>query len=334
MKPGEALRSSNRRFYAVMQFDGNFVVYDTIDGIETPIFATQTTGICAGYGAVMIPDGNLVVGALGDPCLGATYPPPGGSVYRLHRGADGRALFTLYNRTGAILWQVPTPPPYARCTDLPAGSPDGLYVVADAYGTRRTVYCDNEGGGWMLVGKVFRSHGGTTSIDEPDAWWSHGTNPIFGLRPGPVDWTSGLGVASYGAAWMTELAPTIARFDVMAELAVPFDDLDDALPGETASWYKDASTIGAWFSASDLTPTAVCSTEALDCGITGRILRAHGVTWLEGMVLPTAGGPLHLRTNGDVWPAFDGVCSYTFGSAAWADVAGDHWGNGLDIWVR
>ncbi|MCG8458986.1 MAG: hypothetical protein MI919_22140 [Holophagales bacterium] len=78
----------------------------------------------------------------------------------------------------------------------------------------------------------------------------------------------------------------------------------------------------------------MCETEDLSCTIAGRIHRTGDGTWLEGMKLPVGGGWIHMRTDGDVWADFDGVCSYTAASDLWADDAVGHWGNGLDIWVR
>ena len=133
---------------------------------------------------------------------------------------------------------------------------------------------------------------------------------------------------------MADLDLGLARFDLIAEHADPFARIADATPGQTGTWYKDASSLATWFTPSDSAPTTVCSEPDLSCGQTGRILRTDDGTWLEGMVLPVGSGPIHLRPDGDRLPAFDGVCSYTFNRPEWLDSAAEHWGNGLDIWVR
>jgi hypothetical protein len=223
--------------------------------------------------------------------------------------------------------------PRSRCADFPAGSPDGIYRVSDSTGVERQVYCDMDGGGWMLVGKVLRSHDGYSSLPEPDDWWTNGTGQTGAFAPGVVDWTSGLGVAAYGSSWLADLGLSVARFDLIAEDADFFTFLADATPGQTATWFKEASTLTTWFTDTD-TASAVCSDEALTCSTTGRIIRTSAGTWFEGMQLSGAGGPIHTRPDGDDWSAFDGVCSYTSSSPNWLDDAADHWGNALDIWVK
>lgn len=319
---------------AVMQGDGDFVLYDTLGGIPTPLWSTATAGACAGEDAVFRLDGNLVIGEPGSSCFAAVEPPAGGTVLRLHRSPLGPARLSILNGQGEVLWQVPEPPVgIEHCGDLPVDAPDGAYTVIDSTGVEREVFCDMTGGGWMLVGKVFRSHQGADSLDEPDDWWTAGTGPTEALTPGVVDWVDGFGLAAYGAAWLADLELDVARFDLIAEDALFFEDIDDAVPGETASWYKGASTIATWFTAGD-TPSAVCDDAALSCPETGRIHHTGDGTWLEGMQLTQGGGPIHLRTNGDSRAHYDGTCSYTFNDPTWLDDAAEHWGNGLDVWVK
>jgi hypothetical protein len=333
-RPGDSLSIPGAR--AVMQEDGRFVLYDTVDGVETALWQIGTAGVCAGRDAVFQGDGNLVVGAPGTACLGALGPPAaGGTVLRLHRSAIGVATLTLYDAEGEVLWQAPEPPALGtRCTDFPAGSPDGVYTVYDRAGVGREVYCDMTGGGWMLVGKVYLSHHGAASLSEPTDWWTEGTGQAGALLPGTLDRTEGSDYASYGAAWLADLDLTVARFDLIAEDAAFFERLEEAVPGETATWYKDPSTLATWFSAADTVPTAVCETEDLSCGVVGRIRTTSDKTLLEGMRLPLGHGWLHTRPDVDGRPEFDGVCSYTYNDPGWRDDAAEHWGNGLDIWVK
>ncbi len=318
---------------AEMQGDGNFVLYDTVDGVTTPTWATGTYGVCAGQEAIFGLDGRLVIGAPGTECYSATNPPAGGTVLHLHRSSLGMAKLSLYDSQGEVLWQAPPAPNIEQCSDLPIDAPDGVYTVTDSTGVERQVYCDISGGGWMLVGKVFRSHAGASSLGEPDSWWTDGTGQGEALTPGVVDWVDGLGLASYGAAWLADLELGVARFDLIAEDAVFFENIADAVPGETASWFKDTATIATWFTAGD-SPSTVCDDETLLCSTTGRLHRTGDGTWFEGMRLPQGLGDVHMRTNGDERAFFDGVCSYTFNDPTWLDDAAEHWGNGLDIWVK
>jgi hypothetical protein len=232
-------------------------------------------------------------------------------------------------------WRMPEPLGLpGRCSDFPAGSSDGVYTVFDHDGVGREVYCDMSGGGWMLVGKIYRSHAGASGIWEPSDWWTAGTGQSQALVPGTVDFTTGTDYASYGSAWLADLELSVARFDLIAEDATAFERIEDAVAGETATWYKDPSTIATWFSTSDFVASTVCETEALDCGVTGRILLTNDATRLEGMILPMGSGTVHIRPDVDKRPEFDGVCSYTYNDSGWADDAAEHWGNGLDIWVK
>lgn len=221
-----------------------------------------------------------------------------------------------------------------RCADFPAGSTDGVYTVVDRDGEPHQVWCDMQNGGWMLVGKVYRSHIGNLGISEPDAWWRLGTDPTGPIPAGTVDYDfSGSDLAAYGVGFLRGFDFSIARFDAIAELAASFVNIDDAIPGQAQSFYKDASTFGTWFSEID-TPTLVCPSASLDCLTKGAILKVpdHG-TYLEGMVITHGHGPIHLRTNGDSSPDFDGLCSWV-DDAAWPNDAAGWWGNGLDIWVK
>lgn len=55
MYQGQQLISRNQRFRAVMQYDGNFVLY----GAEMPLWASGTVG--RGFRVIMQRDGNLVL---------------------------------------------------------------------------------------------------------------------------------------------------------------------------------------------------------------------------------------------------------------------------------
>ena len=228
----------------------------------------------------------------------------------------------------------------ASCAEIRArcpGTPSEARWIAPAGVAPFLAYCDNDrdGGGWTLVAKIHRFHGGP-ALDEPPDWFSE-------LRDEPslVDSVSYAdrvpGQASHGGSRIAALAAAsaLARFTVIAE--------DDT--SQTATWFK---AIGAqtpdWFSDRDHPATTVCTDLALteNCS-NGRVGgAAGGVTTLEGMNLGHFGysagcGDLHMRQNTDDAPGFSAVCSCT-GNAdgnAWRDDAIDgHWGNGLEIWMR
>ncbi|MEM7351870.1 MAG: hypothetical protein AAF657_13815 [Acidobacteriota bacterium] len=94
---------------AIQQADGNFVLYDTLDGLLTPLWATGTWDpSCHGNAIRFQADGNLVIGSPAEPtCFAAANPGYAGTVLRLHRPDGGLAKLSIYNAEGEILWQVP-----------------------------------------------------------------------------------------------------------------------------------------------------------------------------------------------------------------------------------
>ncbi len=102
---GDGLRIPDAQ--AVLHSDGNFVLYETVNGLWQPTWSTDTWTTCTGYLASFQADGNLVVGQPGTPCLWAAGPGPNATVLRLHRDATGAAKLSIYNAEGQVLWQVP-----------------------------------------------------------------------------------------------------------------------------------------------------------------------------------------------------------------------------------
>lgn len=114
----QMLVSNNRKYNAVMQADGNFVIYAQ----GTPIWATQTNGRgIPPYRLAMQPDGNLVlygsskedvnipgfgVCKRGNPCISIWAKPQGGGTanapYSLEMQDDGNLV--IYDRTHRPVW--------------------------------------------------------------------------------------------------------------------------------------------------------------------------------------------------------------------------------------
>ena len=221
-----------------------------------------------------------------------------------------------------------------------AKATDGVYVIdpdGDGDGSPFAAYCDmtEDGGGWTLVAKVHRWHGGD-SFDEPLGWFATERDVVtltnttsYEDRPEAL--------ASHGQARLAPIMSEVtqARFTIVAE-----DDI-----GQAATWFKAVDAgVWSWFTAVDHPATQVCTDVemTMDCSL-GKI-RSTGTTFLEGMLLNhhgyqtiNNGCPIHMRHNEDQGASFTAVCSCTldYNNNAWHDDAPDgHWGNGLEIWFR
>ena len=102
----QQLVSSNGQYRAVMQGDGNFVIYD---GSNRPIWASNTNGKQPGpYVLKMQGDGNVVLGANCNavPNCAATWASNsnrrGSGPYYLIMQNDGNLV--AYDSTGAAIW--------------------------------------------------------------------------------------------------------------------------------------------------------------------------------------------------------------------------------------
>jgi uncharacterized protein YkwD len=136
---GQSLYSPSYTYQAIMQHDGNFVVYRTSD--FTPVWSTNTVGSSANVVNYQT-DGNLVVRPGGGPAAWAagtnTY---GGTSLRMQD--DGNLV--LYNSAGHPVWSwetgkikpPPTPPP-APTVALSALIPT-TGVASDVYLTGSTI---------------------------------------------------------------------------------------------------------------------------------------------------------------------------------------------------
>jgi hypothetical protein len=84
----------------VMQYDGNFVLYDTS---WNPMWASNTYGLDGAF-AVFQEDGNLVVYWNGWPAWHShTWGNPGSRL--ILRGGDGHLL--IRDAAGDVIWEVP-----------------------------------------------------------------------------------------------------------------------------------------------------------------------------------------------------------------------------------
>jgi hypothetical protein len=100
LRAGEYIKSENGMFTAIMQNDGNFVIYQ--DGYSKALWYTKTTGIYGGYFAFQT-DGNLVVY---DSSSRARWHSntSGKGATRLLMQNDG--YLAAYNLDNKIVWYV------------------------------------------------------------------------------------------------------------------------------------------------------------------------------------------------------------------------------------
>lgn len=221
------------------------------------------------------------------------------------------------------------------------GVDDGVYLLdPDASGPNPafTAYCDmtTDGGGWTLLAKVHRWHGGTP-YPEPLGWFAS-ERDTAALQDANSYEDRLPGSASHGASRIDPMIPTVdlARFTIIAE--------DDRL--QRATWYKAVDEgIWTWFSADEHASTLVCTDLGMSQNCWSGKIRSDGeMTMLEGMLLLHHGYQIDLlgcaiimRLDQDLSAEHSGVCSCTlnFDDNAWHDDAfSEHWGNGLEIWLR
>jgi hypothetical protein len=114
------LTSPNGLFCAVMQGDGNFVVYSGSKPFTSgsfPVWATNTTQLVPGnFFCIMQDDGNFViypgkgVNDQGTPAVWSwTFTPPGKGQYFLTLGDEGQLSVTsgTPSKPGTVLWSTP-----------------------------------------------------------------------------------------------------------------------------------------------------------------------------------------------------------------------------------
>ena len=109
---GERLNSSQNKFYAVMQDDGNFVVYSSASingkGKDNPTWASNTNGQGqAPYRVIMQNDGNLVLYDKSNASLWASGSNGKGTgPYKLVMQDDGNLV--VYDSKNQPIWATMT----------------------------------------------------------------------------------------------------------------------------------------------------------------------------------------------------------------------------------
>lgn len=103
LNTSQCLSSKNRLFRAVMQSDGNFVVYDKRSGSDKAIFNTRTQGNSGAFFALQ-QDGNLVVySSARKPLYSTGTCSSPYADYKLSLGDDGVLTLTRKN-TQTVIW--------------------------------------------------------------------------------------------------------------------------------------------------------------------------------------------------------------------------------------
>jgi hypothetical protein len=107
LNQGQRLDSTNKKYFATMQTDGNFVLYSAGSfngkGKDNPIWATNTMGKgTAPYKVWMQDDGNLVLYDSKSPIWASNTGGKGKGPYKLLLQDDGN--FVLYDSTNAPIW--------------------------------------------------------------------------------------------------------------------------------------------------------------------------------------------------------------------------------------
>ena len=104
MNSGNYLKSSNGNYTAVMQGDGNFVIYNPSGAAVWALQTVKVNNYIAGSSAVMQNDGNFVIYSPSGNALWATGTMIPGSIAVMQN--DGN--FVIYSPSGLSLWSTQT----------------------------------------------------------------------------------------------------------------------------------------------------------------------------------------------------------------------------------
>jgi hypothetical protein len=136
LNAGEFLVSANRRYFAVLQTDGNFCVYRGSGPADNrgPLWCSMKTAAGGKFRAVMQSDGNFVVYPEGSSsALWATMSGAGGGQFVAIMQDDGN--FVIYPGTSPseatavrALWNSGTAQPPRHPFDIPFPSPQAPYT--------------------------------------------------------------------------------------------------------------------------------------------------------------------------------------------------------------
>jgi hypothetical protein len=197
LSAGQALTASNGRFRAVMQSDGNFVVYEG----SRATWSTQTAGR-TGARAAMQSDGNFVL-SVGTSAIWSTQTNGrAGAVLTLK---DDGALVVLQG--GATVWSSPSGSAPAPTTPTPTPSPSptptpttGVTQVKGGTTLSANTTVASKNGRHRLV---MQADGNLVLYRDGAAAWATGTNGRSGVKA--VMQTDGNFVAYQGttALWAT-----------------------------------------------------------------------------------------------------------------------------------
>mmetsp|Transcript_13856 Transcript_13856/g.12562 ORF Transcript_13856/g.12562 Transcript_13856/m.12562 type:complete len:120 (-) Transcript_13856:128-487(-) len=104
LEQGSFLRSSNGKYYAVIQSDGNFVLYTSKDFVPSnAAWSTKTNGKGTGpYKITVQDDGNLVIYDVNSPIWASDTYHKGTSPYRLIIQNDRNLV--LYDSGNTATW--------------------------------------------------------------------------------------------------------------------------------------------------------------------------------------------------------------------------------------
>gem|GEM_PF-4315226 len=202
MEKGQCLLSDNRKFKAVMQYDGNFVVYNTL-GVS--LFGTGKEN--RGNYFILQNDGNLVVYGSG----GNVEWSPNKTASRLKMQDDGNLVAT--NASGQVVWASDT---VSRGTgvfntiNVPTAPQNFTVTAGNAVSTLSWSAPASNGGGAITRYEV-SSNGGTSwvtassNISHTFTGLINGTTYAFGVRA--VNSAGGGAVASRSATPGLPTAP-------------------------------------------------------------------------------------------------------------------------------
>ncbi len=108
LKASQCLTSKNCNYRAIMQNDGNFVIYERKNGKETAIWNTRTAGN-SGAHFVLQQDGNLVVySKASKPLYASNTNRKPFADYKLMLGDDG-VLQLIKKSNNSVIWKSHTP---------------------------------------------------------------------------------------------------------------------------------------------------------------------------------------------------------------------------------
>jgi hypothetical protein len=175
--PGESLISQDKRFTAILQGDGNFVVYRG----SFPLWASNTSGKPV-RNLIMQGDGNLVV-----------YDPSGAPLWAAATNGNPGATFIMQNDGNAVIY-LGSKPLWSTQTD---GAGD--FVIGKSSNPKfRGVYGENTGGGDGVFGYGQNQGRGVVGLSENHTGVEGNTTTGTGVWGSS---TSGRGIAGWSQSF-------------------------------------------------------------------------------------------------------------------------------------